>query len=238
METNRGAIALVGSGEYLPQMQEIENDLLHLAISKGKKNTYIQIPTGAGKESADRLAFWENRGREQSDRIGSQQIYLPVLRREDAFNEGFIEEVKSAGLIYFSGGDPGHIAETFMDTPLWSAIVEQWESGSSLAGCSAGAMAFGSKIIGIRRSHITPGLGLLPSIEVIPHYDKFLGWLPDRVSAAVIRTDADTTLLGIDEDTAVVFTGSWRVHGSGKVHILRSSITDPGIFSEGEILPI
>ena len=238
MEKNPGAIALVGSGEYLPQMQEMETHLLHLALSRGKKNTYIQIPTGAGKEGADRLTFWENRGREQSDRIGSQQIYLPVLKREDAFNTGFIEDINDAGLIYFSGGDPGYIAETFIDTPLWGAIVEQWEAGTSLAGCSAGAMAFGSKIIGIRRSHITPGLGLLPSIEVIPHYDKFLGWLPDRISAAVIRPDADTTLLGVDEDTALVFEGSWKVHGSGKVHILRSAITAPQTYSRGELLPI
>jgi cyanophycinase len=238
MNKSPGAIALVGSGEYLPQMQEMENHLLHLAISRGKKNTYIQIPTGAGKEGPDRLNFWQERGRDQADRMGCEQIFLPVLKREDAFNPDFIEAIKGAGLIYFSGGDPGYLAEVFIDTPLWQAIITEWEAGSSLAGCSAGAMAFGSKIIGIRRSHINPGLGLLPSIEVIPHYDKFLGWLPDRVSAAVIRPDADTTLLGIDEDTAVIFEGSWKVHGAGKVHILRSSVTTPGIYSLGEILPI
>ena len=85
-------------------------------------------------------------------------------------------------------------------------------------------MAFGGKIIGIRRSHISEGLKLLPDIEVIPHYDKFLGWLPDRVSAAIIRPDADTTLVGIDEDTALVFTDVWRKYGRGKIHILRGSL--------------
>ena len=238
MDAGRGALALVGSGEYLPQMQEMESYLLHLAISRGKKNTYIQIPTGAGKEGSDRLAFWESRGRDQSDRMGSEQIFLPILTREDAFNADYITKILDAGLIYFSGGDPGYIAEVFSDTPLWSAIVAQWENGSSLAGCSAGAMAFGSKIIGIRRSHVTSGLGLIPAIEVIPHYDKFLGWLPDRISAAVIRPDADTTLLGIDENTAAVLTTSWRVFGEGKVHILRSAVTETGIHASGETLPI
>ena len=222
MKNNQpGALALVGSGEYLPEAQLLEAELLRFGISRGKSNTYIQIPTAAGKEGEDRLDFWRQRGADQGTRIGCDVKYLPVLTREDAFNEQWIEEIKKAGLIYFSGGDPVHLAEVFADTPMWQAIVQAWREGASLAGCSAGAMAFGGKIIGIRRSHISVGLNLLPEIEVIPHYDKFLGWLPDRVTAAIVRKDADTALLGIDEDTAVVLTDKWRKYGSGKVHILR-----------------
>jgi len=216
-----GALALVGSGEYLPEAQELEAELLRFGISRGKRNTYIQIPTAAGKEGEDRLDFWRQRGADQAARIGCEVKYLPVLTREDAFNEQWIEEIKSAGLIYFSGGDPVRLAEVFADTPMWKAIVQAWHEGASLAGCSAGAMAFGGKIIGIRRSHITEGLGLIPDIEVIPHYDKFLGWLPDRVTSAIVRKDANTALLGIDENTAVVLTDQWRKYGTGKVHILR-----------------
>ena len=224
IDNQPGAIALVGSGEYLPQAQALESELLRLAISRGKSNTFIQIPTAAGKEGADRLDFWKLRGADQGKRIGCEVKYLPVLTREDAHNPQWIADVKDAGLIYFSGGDPVHLADTFRDTPLWSAIVSAWKSGASLAGCSAGAMAFGGKIIGIRRSHVSEGLNLLPEIEVIPHYDKFLGWLPDRVSAAIIRQDADATLIGIDEDTALVFTNAWRKYGPGKVHVLRGKL--------------
>ena len=224
VDNQPGAIALVGSGEYLPHAQVLEGELLRLAISRGKSNTYIQIPTAAGKEGQDRLDFWRARGAEQAARIGCEVIYLPILNRNDASNQEFIDSIENAGLIYFSGGDPGHLAEIFRDTPLWSAIVQAWNAGSSLAGCSAGAMAFGGKIIGIRRSHISQGLNLLPNIEVIPHYDKFLGWLPERVAAAVIRGDADTALLGIDEDTALVLTDKWRKYGAGQVHLLRGRL--------------
>jgi cyanophycinase len=224
MTQGSGAIALVGSGEYLPQAQALESELLRLAISRGTSNTFIQIPTAAGKEVSESLDFWRSRGAKQGERIGCEVIYLPVLTREDAHNLDFIAKIEGAGLIYFSGGDPVHLAEVFRDTPLWSAIVSAWESGSSLAGCSAGAMAFGGKIIGIRRSHISEGLNLLPEIEVIPHYVKFLGWLPDRVAAAIVRQDANTTLLGIDEDTALVLTDRWRKYGSGKVHLLRGEL--------------
>jgi len=220
-ESQRGAIALVGSGEYLPIAQVLETELLRLGISKGKSNTFIQIPTAAGKEGDDRLDFWRKRGADQAARIGCEVKYLPVLSRDDAHNANWIEEINSAGLIYFSGGDPVHLAEIFANTPMWEAIVSAWKQGASLAGCSAGAMVFGGKIIGIRRSHISAGLNLLPDIEVIPHYDKFLGWLPDRVTAAVMRNDADTALLGIDENTALVLTDRWRKYGSGSVHVLR-----------------
>ena len=220
-DSQRGAIALVGSGEYLPIAQVLETELLRLGISKGKSNTFIQIPTAAGKEGDDRLDFWRKRGADQAARIGCEVKYLRVLSRDDAHNANWIEEINSAGLIYFSGGDPVHLAEIFANTPMWEAIVSAWKQGASLAGCSAGAMAFGGKIIGIRRSHISAGLNLLPDIEVIPHYDKFLGWLPDRVTAAVMRNDADTALLGIDENTALVLTDRWRKYGSGSVHVLR-----------------
>jgi cyanophycinase len=98
-----------------------------------------------------------------------------------------LKRLRDAGLIYFSGGDPVHLAEVFARYADVASDCAGLASGASLAGCSAGAMAFGGKIIGIRRSHISAGLNLLPEIEVIPHYDKFLGWLPDRVTAAIVR---------------------------------------------------
>ena len=234
MNSERGALALVGSGEYLIQMQEIESDLLQRAISKGKSNTYIQIPTGAGLESADRIEFWKERGAAQAKRIGAQCRFLPILSREDAFNEEYISEISNAGLIYFSGGDPGYITEVFNQTPLWEKIRSEFNSGTSLAGCSAGAMAFGSKIVGIRKSHAQSGLGLIPNIEVIPHYDKFLGWVPDRIASIALRSDEGAYLIGIDEDTALVLTDTWQVQGRAKVHILRGLENSPHTFTSGE----
>lgn len=234
MSSEHGALALVGSGEYLLQMQEIETDLLHRGISRGKSNTYIQIPTGAGQEGSDRIEFWKERGAAQAKRIGAECRFLPILTREDAFNETYIQEVTNAGLIYFSGGDPGYITEVFEGTPLWKKVKSEFFSGASLAGCSAGAMAFGSKIVGIRKSHAQSGLGLIPEIEVIPHYDKFLGWVPDRIASIALRSDKGTYLLGIDEDTALVLTDTWRVQGRSKVHVLKGLEDSPHTFVSGE----
>ena len=221
MDQNAGAIALVGSGEYSVQMQELETELLHRAISRGKRNTFVQIPTASSHEGDVSRAKWKRLGQEQSNRIGSKCIYLPIHEREDAFNPDFVDAIQGAGLIYFSGGDPHRVAEIFNGSPLWNEIVAEWKTGSSLAGCSAGAMAFGGSIMGIRKSRHSEGLGLLTGIEVIPHYDKMLGWLPDRVASFIANTVSDATLLGIDENTALVHTDAWRKFGRGKVHVLR-----------------
>jgi cyanophycinase len=224
MDQNPGAIALVGSGEYSVQMQELETQLLHRAISRGKRNTFIQIPTASSHEGDASREKWKRLGQEQSDRIGSECIYLPIHERDDAFNAEFVDAIKDAGLIYFSGGDPHRVAEIYRDSPVWQKIVEEWRTGTSLAGCSAGAMAFGGSIMGLRRSQHSEGLALLPEIEVIPHYDKMLGWLPDRVAAFIAQSITKGTLLGIDENTALVLTDAWRRYGRGKVHVLRGSL--------------
>jgi len=223
MNQSAGAIALVGSGEYSPAMQELETQLLQRAISLGKENTYVQIPTASSHEGEGSREKWKRLGQAQSDRIGSTCVYLPIHEREDAFTEHHVQLVKNAGLIYFSGGDPHRVAEIFRGSPLWDEIMNQWRTGTSLAGCSAGAMAFGGAIMGIRKSHHSSGLGLLPDIEVIPHYDKMLGWLPDRVAEFIGRNISHSTLLGIDENTAAVLTDKWRKFGKGKVHVLRGS---------------
>ena len=224
MDQNAGAIALVGSGEYSVQMQELETELLHRAISRGKRNTFVQIPTASSHEGDGSREKWKRLGQEQSDRIGSECIYLPIHVREDAFNPDFVDAIKDAGLIYFSGGDPHRVAEIFNGSPLWNEIVAEWKTGTSLAGCSAGAMAFGGTIMGIRKSRHSEGLGLLTGIEVIPHYDKMLGWLPDRVAAFIANSVSDATLLGIDENTALVHTDAWRKFGRGNVHVLRGTL--------------
>ena len=224
MDQNPGAIALVGSGEYSVPLQELETQLLHRAISRGKRNTFIQIPTASSHEGDASREKWKRLGQEQSDRIGSECVYLPIHEREDAFNAEFVDAIKDAGLIYFSGGDPHRVAEIYRDSPVWQKIVEEWRTGTSLAGCSAGAMAFGGSIMGLRRSQHSEGLALLPDIEVIPHYDKMLGWLPDRVAAFIAQSITRGTLLGIDENTALVLTDAWRRYGRGKVHVLRGSL--------------
>ena len=221
-----GSLALVGSGEYLPAMAAFEKSLIDDALIHEKEPTYIQIPTAAGRESADRLEYWKELGHTQAQRIGVKPIHLPIYTRDDAFKQEHIDAIQNSALMYMSGGDPHHLAATLIDTPVWSAIVSNWQSGASLAGCSAGAMVLSSHIPNFRLLKSTPtaGLNLLSEIRVIPHFNKFFKWIPESAAKVLLHVPSDAILIGVDEMTAIVKrsgTEHWVVVGDAKVHVLK-----------------
>jgi cyanophycinase-like exopeptidase len=200
-DTTPGPLALVGSGEYLPVMLPVERDLI-----AGRPPRYVQIPTAAGKESARRLKYWVDLGKAQADRLGVTAVPLVVTSREQADDPEVVKEVDGAGLIYLSGGDPGFLADTLRDTALWRAIVAAWRGGAALAGCSAGAMAMADRVPDWRHPSggDRVGLGLLPQLRVLPHFDRLVGRIPDLLVRPVLRPPAGVTVVGIDEETALV----------------------------------
>ena len=221
-----GSLALVGSGEYLPPMANFEKSLLNDGIKNGKRPIYIQIPTAAGKETPDRLEYWKQLGKAQADRLDVDSIFLPVFTREDANNPEYVTLMRDSALMYMSGGDPHYLAETLMDTPLWEAIQENWSTGASLAGCSAGAMVLSSHIPNFRllKKAPTAGLNLLPEIRVIPHFNKFFKWIPESAAKVLLHVPDNSILIGVDELTAIVRRGGqdhWVVVGEAKVHVLK-----------------
>jgi cyanophycinase-like exopeptidase len=221
-----GSLALVGSGEYLPVMAEFEKSLLDDGIKNGKENIYIQIPTAAAQESASRLEYWRDLGQKQAEAIGAKPLFLPIYTRDDALNMSYVNQISNGALIYMSGGDPHYLAKTLIDTPIWQAIVKNWQSGASLAGCSAGAMVLSSQIPNFRLSRAEPtaGLGLIQNIRVIPHFNKFFKWIPESAAKLLMHVPDDSILIGIDELTAIVKRGGsdfWQVYGQAKLHTLK-----------------
>ena len=221
-----GSLALVGSGEYLPAMAAFEKSLIDDGIKNGKQSIYIQIPTAAGRESEQRLNYWKELGKTQADSLKVQSIFLPVFKREDAYNMEYVNQIKDSALIYMSGGDPHYLADTIINTPLWNAIYENWQTGGSLAGCSAGAMVLSAQIPNFRFSKKEPttGLNLIPNIRVIPHFNKFFKWIPESAAKILLHVPDNTILIGVDELTAIVKRSGdehWVVYGDAKVHVLK-----------------
>jgi cyanophycinase-like exopeptidase len=242
-----GPLALVGSGEYLPGMADLEGQLLRSARERGKSNRFIQIPLAAGRESKERLQYWRDLGAAQASRLDAEQVFLPIFSRDDALNEAFAAEISDAGLIYLSGGDPAYLATELIDTPVWRAIESNWRSGSALAGCSAGAMALCADIPHLRKQGGpgTPGLNVLPALRIIPHYNKFFGWIPDSVAKVVMRAPDGVTIIGIDEMTAAVVgldsdtspePLALKCYGVGAVHVLKGAATHK--YHQGEVVEL
>ena len=206
-----GPIALVGSGEYLPVMADIEAGLL-----AGRAPRYAQLATAAVPDGPSVVERWHNLGIEQAQRLGVEPVILAVSDRNDADNEDIAAKVAGAGLVYLSGGNPGFLADTLRDSLVWKAIVAAWRDGAALAGCSAGAMAMTSWVPSLRhpRQGGTNGLALLPHLRVIPHFDFFASKVPDLVTRFLLPHDPAITVIGIDEETALVGGPTqWTVQG-------------------------
>lgn len=205
MDNRPGPLALVGSGEYLPVMTEVERRLL-----EGRPPRFVQLATAAAPEGVDSLARWHRLGATSADRLGATQVVVPVVDRVSADDAELAGLVQGAGLVYLSGGNPTFLADTLRGTRVWEAIAAAWRAGAALAGCSAGAMALTGQVPDIRHPFraAVQGLGAVPQLSVLPHFDRFAGRLPDVVLTRVSNPPAGVTSVGIDEDTALV--SGWR----------------------------
>ncbi|HET7899944.1 MAG TPA: Type 1 glutamine amidotransferase-like domain-containing protein [Candidatus Nanopelagicales bacterium] len=209
-------IALVGAGEYLPVMTEIERSLID-----GRAPRYVQLATAAAPEGEESLARWHKLGRLQAERLGVEQVVVDVRTRDDADRDDLAALVEGAGLVYLSGGNPAYLADTLRGTKVWDAIVAAHDAGAAIAGCSAGAMALSSwapRMRDLVHPDQPSGLGLVQNLRVIPHFDKMLGWVPDVLRNALLHKPEGTMLVGIDEDTALVGgPHEWTVQGRQSV---------------------
>lgn len=230
-----GPIALVGSGEFTPATEDVDRALLD-----GRTGRVVFLPTAAALEGEERVSYWVELGRAHYARLGIEAMPLLVLDRDDADRAEHAEQVAGAGMVYLSGGNPTYLARTLVGTRVGAAISEAWVQGTAVAGCSAGAIALTDTVPDIRRrrDRPIPGLGLVPGMAVMPHFDQIERWMPGAVQWAVEATPAGVHLVGIDEDTAVVGGPlQWRVMGHGHAWVLTTA-GDPRSYADGETLSL
>ena len=202
-----GPLALVGSGEYLPQMAEIEGGLI-----AGRPPRYVQLATASVPDGPPVVERWHDLGRAQAERLGVEAVTLDVNDRHDAEDASIAAQVEGAGLVYLSGGHPAYLAETLRGTLVWDAIVAAWRAGSALAGCSAGAMAFSSWV---------------PSLRHPREGTRFL--LPHDPMITVLGIDEETAIVGGPSYWTVKGRSSaWRLSDDVREQIVSgTSVTTP-----------
>lgn len=216
-----GLIALVGSGEYLPVMEEVDRHLLESLSLNGRRPDVVCLPTAAGKEGDQSIDRWSNMGVEHFQRLGAEVTALRIIDRASAEDSRYESTLENADLIYFSGGDPGYLYETLKDTCAWKAARRAWSRGAIYAGCSAGAMILGSRMPSFRLMGTQAGFGLVPVEFVIPHFDAIPAVWKPVVFALQKQLRDGQRMVGVDEDTALVgsLSGQWKVMGRGRVRV-------------------
>jgi cyanophycinase len=190
-------LALVGSGEYLPPMEPVDRILLGRLPAPPR---VVCLPTAAGTEGPERIAYWARLAQDHFTRLGAPVRSLPVIDRAGANDPGLAGLVAEANFVYFSGGKPTYLFATLEGSLVWEAILAVLHKGGLLAGCSAGAMILGEAFFGFTSQARNQGFRLLPGATVIPHYDEIPEWMIAPVRGWI---SGGLTLVGIEANTAL-----------------------------------
>ncbi|MGH9127643.1 MAG: Type 1 glutamine amidotransferase-like domain-containing protein [Acidimicrobiales bacterium] len=205
-----GTIALVGGGEWR------EGCSFDAELARRAGGEVLVLPTAAAYERPDRAVAW---AQDWFAGLGATARGLMVLSRADAQDEANAAAVRQAPLVYLGGGSPLHLRSVLKDSAVWSALLEAWAGGATIAGSSAGAMVMTDPMVDPRGGALTLGLGLVENVAVVPH---FPGWSDHRVARTLGLAVKGLAVVGIEERTALIREpdGSWRVAGAGKVEVM------------------
>lgn len=231
-----GAIALVGSGEYLDVMNMTDAYLLE-TLGGAEKARVVLLPTASGRE-VNGPTYWNDLGLRHFTALGVKDIRATrIIDAASASDPAQLALLRDADFYYFSGGDPQQIIHSMQHAPAWEIITGAYEHGAVLAGCSAGAMAFAGYTISIRQmmqsghSAWAEALGIVPQLVVFPHFDRMANFISKVVFQGLINTLPDgRSIVGVDENTALVRLAPpsnstdkarWRVMGQQSVKIFR-----------------
>lgn len=212
-----GAFFLAGGGNLAPLTLQ---RFVEQAGGRGAPIVVVPFAGGAAEGDRHRQAF---------EALGAQ---VTVLTGAAERREAELAAMRGANGLYFPGG----LVEKLLSDmgPFEAAARAAWLSGCVIGGSSAGAMAWGDRVIvrgeaeavsaaGLDEAKggaaIRPGLGLLSGTIVDPHFRE-----RGRLHRLWLAAGETGRLgLGLDEDTAVVVTGSGtvRVVGPGTVTLIR-----------------
>jgi len=216
-----GLINLVGSGEYLPVMNDTDRYLLDSLKLNGRKPRVVCLPTAAGREGDSSVNRWLTMGIKHFQELGAEVSPVRIVDRETADDPQWEPLLESADLIYFSGGDPGYLYETMKGSCAWRAAQHAWERGAIYAGCSAGAMILGKRMPSFRLAGTQEGFGIVPAMYIVPHFDAIPGIWKPIVFGLQRQLKMGERMLGVDENTALIgkLGGEWTVKGKSQVHV-------------------
>jgi cyanophycinase len=216
-----GLITLVGSGEYLPVMDEIDYYLLESLHLNGRKPRVVCLPTAAGREGDASVNRWSSMGIQHFQKLGAEVSALRIIDRASADDAQWESALENADLVYFSGGDPGHLYQTMNGSRAWRAAQRAWERGAIYAGCSAGAMILGKRMPSFRLAGTQEGFGIVPATFIVPHFDAIPGIWKPLVFALQKQLKKEERMIGVDENTALIgrLGSEWTVMGASKVHV-------------------
>ena len=167
--------------------------------------------------------------------VPAASIEHAAMRPLDAEKRAkFIEQLKNATGIFFSGGDQNRIMDVLADEELLKLIREKYAAGTPVGGTSAGAAAISDpmmtgdadlKILDGSKVGTRKGLGLVPNVIFDQH---FLVRQRHNRLFGLIMVNPKMLGIGIDENTAVLIEDNRRLSVAGKTQVVLFHSTNTG----------
>jgi cyanophycinase len=155
---------------------------------------------------------------------------MHIKNREDVVDPEYIERIKNADGIMFTGGNQLRLTTIFGGTEIIRILKDRYlhEKGFVIAGTSAGAMAMSNPMIYLgspAEAHlkgsvkITTGFGFIQDVVIDSHFEKRGRF--GRLAQAIVSNPTSLGI-GLGEDTGVLITNGdhMEIIGSGRVVIL------------------
>ena len=124
-------LALVGSGEYLPAMEPVDRELVNRLKDPPR---VVCLPTAAGDEGPERIAYWSNLGVEHFTRLEAKVETVPVIDWASANDVFFAQRISGANFVYLSGGKPTYLFKTLQGSLAWMPFYPYWLAVGSWPG--------------------------------------------------------------------------------------------------------
>ncbi len=215
-----GSLMLVGGGN-------LPNELWHtfFALAGGMDAPVVVIPTALEPvpDDPDRVGI-----RYFREELGATDLTMLHTRdRDEADSEAFIEPLRRARGVWFTGGRQWRIADAYLGTRTERELWALLERGGVIGGTSAGATIQGSYLArGDTRTNTImmgdheQGFGFLKNVAVDQHV---LARNRHADLLEIVRARPELLGLGIDENTAIVVAGD-RFQVVGEHYVV---VTDP-----------
>lgn len=158
---------------------------------------------------------------------GAGSVEHAATRPLDAAKRAqFLEQLRTATGVFFSGGDQNRIMDVLADEELLKLIREKYAKGAPFGGTSAGAAVISDpmmtgdadlKILDGKKVGVRKGLGLLPFVMFDQHF--LVRQRHNRLFGFVMENPTYLGI-GIDEDNAVLVTDNRHLQVVGPTKVM------------------
>ncbi|GGE62898.1 Type 1 glutamine amidotransferase-like domain-containing protein [Priestia taiwanensis] len=201
-----------------PTLSDAVESFVHLSGGKEARLVLLTVKKGAWEKHVPRYT-------NQWEQLGVSSIHIIAVNNRTELSGEELECIKNATGIYIGGGHTETYHNVYAYDPVKTLLAEKYESGTPIAGCSAGALILPKTVVispndtDDQQMKVTEGIGFISSSLVAVHYSQW------QEHEHIIRGMSEVgcrEALCLDEEAALLLCNEkpYRTFGPENVYCL------------------